>query len=86
MGVDLPRPVSTDQHFYAHIADLLAEQNDLLRQLVADRQAVQAEPDAPDTTDEPETPQVIDLREPEPATPKVKVTSTRRRTAAKKEN
>ncbi|GAA2346897.1 hypothetical protein [Dactylosporangium salmoneum] len=56
---DLPRPVSTDQHYYARIADLLGEQNDLLRQVLAGRQDDQPDP----TTDGP---QPVELREPNP--------------------
>lgn len=83
----LPRPVSTDQHFLAVIAERLdvvaervGEQNDLLRRVVevlTDRQTEQIEP-APD---EPEGPQVIELREPDPVEPTPK--ATRRRTARK---
>ncbi|GAA2636847.1 hypothetical protein GCM10010399_82430 [Dactylosporangium fulvum] len=84
---ELPRPVSTDQHFYAHIADLLAEQNDLLRQVLAGRQDGQPEP----VPEEQAGPQVVELREPNPPAtaapaadePKPK-TTRRRATAAKK--
>lgn len=67
---DLPRPVSTDQHFYANhgellarVADLLAEQNELLRQVLTDRQAGQ--PEEVDPADD--GPVAVELREPEPA-------------------
>lgn len=65
-----PKPLNTDQEFYAHhseqlgrIADAIGEQNELLRQVLAARQA-----DQPDVTDEPAPagPVAVKLREPEP--------------------
>jgi hypothetical protein len=68
---DLPAAVSTDQHFYAHhsehlarIADAIDEQNELLRQVLAARQA-----DQQDAIEEPAAeagPVAVKLREPEP--------------------
>jgi len=85
---DLPRPVSTDQYFLARIVKLLAEQKDLLRQVLAGRTADQPEP----AGGEPSGPQPVELREPElpvapaaeapPAEPQPK--PTRRPRAAKK--
>ncbi len=67
---ELPRAVSTDHEFYAHhsaqlirIADAIAEQNELLRQVLAARQADQPEPtEAPA---EPGVPVAVELREPD---------------------
>ncbi|GAA0719928.1 hypothetical protein Drose_06225 [Dactylosporangium roseum] len=90
----LPRAVSIDQEFYAdhsrqlgRVADLLAEQNDLIRQMLAARQDGQPEPAA----DERPGPHPVELREPDPPAsaaapadePKPK-TTRRRATAAKK--
>jgi hypothetical protein len=68
---DLPRAVNSEQMFLAHhgeqltrIADAIAEQNELLRQVLTARQAGQS-----DTTDQPAEAGLVavKLREPEPA-------------------
>jgi hypothetical protein len=62
---DLPRPVTNDQHYFARLCELIAEQNDLLRQTVTGRQGVDTEPAPPA---EPTGPQPVELREPDPPT------------------
>jgi len=66
----LPRALNTDQQFYAHhgeqlgrICELLAEQNELLRQVLSARQA-----DKPQPLEQPAGPGLVavKLREPEP--------------------
>ncbi len=66
----LPDALNTDQRFYAHhaeqlgrIAGLLAEQNELLRQVLDARQAGQPQP--PEQPAGP-GPVAVKLREPEP--------------------